>query len=261
MMAMCAAVFGASLLGSLHCAGMCGPFVAFVSSRHPALAPRGSAVVAPAAAYHAARLLVYASLGILFGALGAAVDFGASLTGIQRAAAFLAGGTLILGGLLALLRMTMLRPANAAHDSWYRRWATIGLRHAGTLRPAPRAALTGLLTALLPCGWLWAFVVAAAGAGSSLAGGLLMTAFWLGTLPILVTLGWSAQRLTRVFGERLRLATALALLVLGFMTIGGRINALDGLQRAAAAQHFFSPHDAIQSAATETPACCRSRHE
>ncbi|MBE7450024.1 MAG: sulfite exporter TauE/SafE family protein [Kofleriaceae bacterium] len=41
-----------------------------------------------------------------------------------------------------------------------------------------RAALLGLLSAALPCGWLWAFVVVAAGTGSPVGGALVMTAFW-----------------------------------------------------------------------------------
>lgn len=260
MMALCGAALAASLLGSLHCAGMCGPFVAFVSSPHPSLAPRGTNFFAPIAAYHLARLFVYAMLGSVFGALGAAVDFGGSLAGIQRAAAFLAGGVLTIGGLLALVRAAAPMRISPSR-SWYQRFATFGFNRAGAMRPTPRAALTGFLTVLLPCGWLWAFLVAAAGAGGTVAGGLLMTAFWLGTLPVLVTLGWSTCWLTSLLGERLRMVTALALVGLGLMTIGGRIGALDGVQRATAAQRANSPRETIRSAAEEKPACCRGAHE
>lgn len=57
--------------------------------------------------------------------------------------------------------------------------------------PVVRAAATGLFTTLLPCGWLYAFVVTAAGTGSGtpLHGAALMAVFWLGTLPMMLTVG------------------------------------------------------------------------
>ncbi|HRC54941.1 MAG TPA: sulfite exporter TauE/SafE family protein [Kofleriaceae bacterium] len=51
---------------------------------------------------------------------------------------------------------------------------------------ARRALGLGLLNAVLPCGWLWAFVALAAGTGSALLGASTMLAFWLGTMPALL---------------------------------------------------------------------------
>ena len=77
--------------------------------------------------------------------------------------------------------------------------------------PAPwRAGALGLSSALLPCGWLYAFVVLAAGTGSAGRGATLLLAFWAGTVPALLGLGLSLGRLTALLGARLpRLSAAL----------------------------------------------------
>ena len=103
-----------------------------------------------------------------------------------------------------------------------RRGYTRGLVRVRRTRPAARAWLAGALTGLLPCGWLWAFVVAAAGTGGALAGAAVMAVFWLGTVPAmtggLALAGPLLDRLRR----RLPTVTALALLALGLATLALR---------------------------------------
>lgn len=41
----------------------------------------------------------------------------------------------------------------------------------------------------MPCGWLWAFVITAAGVGTPLRGATVMAVFWAGTLPAMALLG------------------------------------------------------------------------
>ena len=50
--------------------------------------------------------------------------------------------------------------------------------------PVARALLLGLFSTLLPCGWLYAFAVLAAGTGGPWTGMLVMAAFWAGTVPV-----------------------------------------------------------------------------
>lgn len=45
----------------------------------------------------------------------------------------------------------------------------------------------GFLSFLLPCGWLYTFLVSALAAGSAHGGALVMLIFWLSTLPALTT--------------------------------------------------------------------------
>lgn len=260
MITLYTAVFVASFLGSLHCAGMCGPFVVFAVSGRPELAPQKLAMVLPGAAYHAARLTGYVLLGAVFGLLGSAVDFGGGMAGVQRAAAWFAGGTLMLIGVATFVQYLPLRLHSLTAPAWLRAIISLGQRRAAVLRPTPRAALVGALSALLPCGWLWAFVVAAGGTGSAAAGAGLMLAFWAGTMPILASIGLATQRARALLGARLQPVVALALAIIGAMTVTGRIGALNAIQAQAA-----SPVDSHQLTsqveelrATEPP-CCQSR--
>src|SRR3954468_11686289 len=89
MTALFLTVLFASLAGSLHCAGMCGAFVAFaIGVGDPAVkVPRGILL----ALYQVGRLVTYTTLGALAGMLGASVDLGGRLVGIGQAAAMLSG--------------------------------------------------------------------------------------------------------------------------------------------------------------------------
>ena len=101
-----------------------------------------------------------------------------------------------------------------------------------TFSPVRRALVIGLLTTLLPCGWLYAFAAVAGGTASPLLGGLTMAVFWLGTLPVLVSLGVGVQRLSGVLGQKLPHATAIALILVGLWTLVGR-GGLDAASLAA----------------------------
>lgn len=259
-MALLAAVFVASLAGSLHCAGMCGPFVAFAVSGHPRLAPGAAAVLLPQTVYHAARLLVYVVLGAFAGLLGGVLDLGGALAGAGRAAALLAGSTLILFGLVSCLRQFAIRIPAIGYPRWLERRMAAGHRIAASHGPTPRAALIGALSALLPCGWLYGFVLAAAGTGSAVAGAALMLAFWAGTVPMLAGLGMTLHGVGRRLGPRVQLVAALAIVVLGVMTIQGRMGALDGLRGDRALPPTSSEAIAAEVARLDPSdaACCRS---
>lgn len=222
-------VFVASLLGSLHCAGMCGALVAF------ACGSPGGSCTASVWAYNLARGVGYVLLGIVAGSLGRVLDLGAGQVGLPRIATLVAGSLMIAFGVVALLRWRGIRIRPTHAPKWvgrFRNWAHSAAR---SLEPQPRAAAMGLLTALLPCGWLYAFVASAAGTGSPLLGGAVMAAFWLGSVPILAGLGLGAQALTARLGAKLPLATALLMVALGLWTVAGRLRmpAMPAMQPAA----------------------------
>ena len=88
--------------------------------------------------------------------------------------------------------------------------------------PVLRAAVVGLLSGLLPCGWLWAFVVTAAGTGNALSGAAVMTAFWAGTVPALLAVGFGAQLASAPLRRHIPAITAVILVALGLYAIIGR---------------------------------------
>jgi sulfite exporter TauE/SafE len=209
-------VLVASLVGSLHCVGMCGGLVGFYATDER----RRSARWAPHLTYHLTRLLGYTALGAAAGQLGSGLDaVGASL-GIGRLGLLLALLTLVWRGLPALLgrgareRLARLgrQPTRGGMLQRLERTFAALAQRASARPPLWRASALGLSSALLPCGWLYAFVLLAAGAGSARGGALLLLAFWSGTVPALLGLGLGLQRLGPPLRARLpRLSAALVL--------------------------------------------------
>ncbi|MEL6715398.1 MAG: sulfite exporter TauE/SafE family protein, partial [Planctomycetota bacterium] len=164
--------------------------------------------------------------------------------GLAPAAAALAGVTLILSGVILVAKSLGLGLPSRAMDPglarlWLRRVQARALR----MPRASRALTIGATTALLPCGWLYAFFVLAAGTGSAAGGALVMLAFWLGTVPILTALGLGTAGLKQRFGPTLQVATSLALIAFGAWTLAGRTT-LDAHGLAA------------RASAGEQHACC-----
>ena len=224
------AVFLASVAGSLHCGAMCGGFAAAVCSGH-----RGPIV--NLGLFHASRGLAYASLGALAGALGQLGAMANIIAG--RVQAWIGGAVIVaialtgVAGYLRtrapekverLIRIGGSRPSlNAA--TWLQR---LRARGAATLRSGgPIGIVTaGAMTALLPCGWLWSYLLLAAAEPDAPSGLALMVAFWLGTLPILVVVGVSSRRLIGRWGRHAPLASAIILITLGLVTIASKLGVL-----------------------------------
>jgi sulfite exporter TauE/SafE len=224
------AVVTASVLGSLHCVGMCGPLAIWASGAGDAR-PR---LATNASLYHLGRMLTYALVGLLAGMAGELTDLGGQMLGVQLAAARIVGVVMISIGVIQVLRWTSLRrgtanwfspkpsTATVPKQSLISRWLVSLRPIVFTMNPPTRALVTGLLTALLPCGWLYLFALFAAGTGSWVTGPLVMVAFWLGSVPALVGVVMS----TKLFAGRLRqfvpIAVAIMMIVAGGFTLAGR---------------------------------------
>lgn len=217
MLGVLGAVFGASIMGSLHCAGMCGPFVAFYSGQ-----AKGRTAGAAHLAYSAGRLTTYALLGAVAGFIGQALDVLGAAAGLQRTAAILAGSTMIAWGLIALARELGLRLPHLAIGRGLSKPIHRAVRKLQGHSPVLRGLVLGLLTTLLPCGWLYAFVITAAATGSALSGAAVMVAFWAGTLPVLLGMGVSLQWLAGPLRRHVPAATAVVLVCLGVFAVSGR---------------------------------------
>jgi uncharacterized protein len=213
-------IFLASLVGSPHCAAMCGPFLAFAAagSAEPGSAPRWTAT----SGYHAGRLIAYLGLGLAAGALGAGVERLGALAGIGRLAAVVAGVVMVAWGLDTVLAWHGFRSRLHAPAAMQRALGSAA-RRAASMPAGTRALVTGLATALLPCGWLYAFVAAAGGTGTPVRAALVMVVFWSGTLPVMVTVGLGLQRLAGPMRRALPLVTASVVVAIGLLTIAGRL--------------------------------------
>ncbi len=236
----------ASLVGSLHCAGMCGPIAMLAAPARTAGANLSRLV-----AYHGSRILGYAILGTLAGGLGAALDLGGTIFGLQRVALIASGVALVATGAVLLLGMAGVRlPVRVAGSGVGRGYRALHRRIA-LLPPITRAAGLGAASALLPCGWLYAFVVAAAGTGSAAHGALLMVAFGLGSVPTLVLIALSTHGIRRPWPRLAPALAALLLILVGASFLGGRLH-VPALTVEAAAGPI-----AIPSSSSVPLPCCR----
>lgn len=222
MIALAGSVFVAGLLGSAHCAGMCGSFACLASGGDGSRGPRA---LKSSAGYNLGRLASYATLGAIAGAAGAGLDRAGSIAGLARPAAIVAGILLILWGVASLLSALGVRvPMLDIPPALATRIAR-AVRAVQERPPLVRSLAVGALSAALPCGWLYAFVATSAAAGSAIAGATVMAAFWLGTVPMMVAVGMGAQKLLGPFRRRLPVLTASMLVILGLLTVSGRLMA------------------------------------
>ncbi|MBK6306905.1 MAG: sulfite exporter TauE/SafE family protein [Gemmatimonadetes bacterium] len=212
-------VLTASLLGSMHCAGMCGGFVCFYATGADGRAGGTGSHVA----YNVGRLVSYLVLGLLAGVLGQGLDRVGGLVGLSRGAAVVSGTLMIGWGLSTILASRGIRLPRLEGLPVGRNPLGGLLARVRGQRPEVRAAATGLLTTLLPCGWLYAFVFTAAGTGRIDTALGTMAIFWVGTLPMMLSVGYGAQRLTGAFRSRLPMVTAAAVVVMGVLSITGRM--------------------------------------
>lgn len=255
MAAMLATVFLASLVGSLHCVGMCGGLVAFYSG---ADASRGARRWASHVVYNFGRLFTYALLGAIAGAIGSVVDLAGAKAGYGRVAGYVAGGLMIAWGLFTLAQALGVKlPKIPAPRALTRAVSTIYAKLKGK-PPVVRAGALGLFSALLPCGWLYAFAFVAGGTGQAWRGALVMAAFWAGTVPWLAALGVSVQFVAGPIRKHVPVLMALMLMVIGVMAAFDRTHvsfdrALSvGSMRASAIQ-------AGEAADEDTPSCCKGK--
>lgn len=205
-------IFVAGILGSSHCVGMCGPF---------ALAIGGSAVkwrenIARQLIYTAGRIFTYAAMGAFAGFAGWRLASGLPmLRNCAAVLAVVAGLFLLWQGLRAagVLRRKQLRASPSP--------CLAGTFFASFLK-SPRSSdifLAGLFTGMLPCGLVYGFLALAASSSHVGLGALLMTAFGLGTAPVMILTGSGASLLTLGVRKRLYQAAAWCVVLTGVLSI------------------------------------------
>jgi sulfite exporter TauE/SafE len=205
----------ASLAGSLHCAAMCGSFVAAVAGLDPA-ERNGTRLHL---AYHLGRLSTYLGLGAAAGGLGGMMDWAGNRAGLGRVSALFAGALLIAWGVSelfasrGLVRLRRRAPRRAGV------WLGAALARIRGTPPLPRAYLLGLSTTLVPCGWLYAFVMAAAASGRVATAVGSMFVFWLGTLPALIAAGVGLRRLFARLGTHARTVSSVLIVASGVLVL------------------------------------------
>jgi sulfite exporter TauE/SafE len=259
VLALAGTVLASSVLGSAHCAGMCGGLALAASG--PMGAKDGSRTMRQAG-YHVGRLVSYAVVGAIAGLVGAAVDDAGTLVGVQRVAAIVAGSMIALMGVIAIARAVGLRvPAASVPMPMVRMAQRV---HAATLRlpPNARGLPLGLATPLLPCGWLYAFAAIAAASASMPLGAFVMAAFWLGTVPAVVVASNGARIAFARLGRAAPVVAGIAMIAVGLhaaVVRGGAAERAMHEVRGSQVQgvSVVELSNRAEAQAGELPPCCR----
>lgn len=193
------------LVGGAHCAGMCGPLIISLSC---ARAGKGKAW-SGALVYQTGRLASYLLIGLGFAAIGSAF----SVVGWQQALSIVAG--------IAVLAGLYFGPKWMGHALignwvlWIKRQFSARMQSTGM-----RSTFgLGMINGLLPCGLVYVAGASAASYGHALAAMVFMTAFGLGTVPLMMALQFSGNKLSPSFRMKLQKLIPVVWAVMGVLLI------------------------------------------
>ena len=212
-----ATAFVIGLVGSLHCAGMCGGIVSMLHAGQKISARQNlrSAWIA-SLAFNGGRILSYSVAGALAASVGVSV---LGLVGQEN------GHTVMqmLGGLFMIALGLYLA-------GWWNGLAVVekfGLRIWQRLSPMARGVLpiksyvgavkAGLLWGWLPCGLVYSALVLVMSSGDPITGATAMIAFGLGTLPMLAAIGIASERVSVTSKPLIRQSAGLMVMLFGVM--------------------------------------------
>lgn len=218
---LCFAVLSASLIGSAHCVGMCGPFAIMVLNDKDSTSQR----ILSMGWYHVGRAITYMLTGSVAGLAGLWLDQGTSLIGWQQSAAWLTGISMIAFGIFALLRLIKVGTMHFHPPAKLQTLVRAGFRKANKLPKSVRPLAIGSVTGFLPCGWLYAFLLLAIGTSNPLTGALVMLAFWIGTVPALSVVGLGFSKMSQSWKNAIPLCTAVLMILAGISTVSVRAHA------------------------------------
>jgi sulfite exporter TauE/SafE len=208
-----------------HCVGMCGPLTVAFSLSHQQETPSWQQQFYFHTLLNLGRIVSYALVGALIGALGSVLIASGEIAGIgsdlRRWLAILTGIMLIWFGLSQikpdfLPRLPILHPLT--QGSWHNRLSA-GMMKLSLQTKWWTPASLGLIWGLIPCGFLYAAQIKAAQTGNLWMGTVTMLAFGLGTMPTMLGVGVSASRLSADRRSQLFKMGGWVTLTIGLLTL------------------------------------------
>jgi sulfite exporter TauE/SafE len=163
------------LAGSLHCVGMCGPIALALPIQNSGRLKR----IVGAFAYNIGRALMYAALGIIIGLFGQ----GLQLIGLQQIVSVILGLSILLYYLV---------PDFFSGSKFNLFYSKLVYRLKNKFIPFMKKRtissllIVGMINGLLPCGLVYAALVAALALGEIQSAASFMFFFGLATLPMML---------------------------------------------------------------------------
>jgi sulfite exporter TauE/SafE len=193
------------LVGSLHCAAMCGPLALAL----PRTGMGSCGFIAGRIAYNLGRIATYCALGVVFGLVGRSLF----LAGVQRWASIVLGLVLLVG-LSASRRLAFWHPATTLVG-----WLKLRISRLLRERSLLSLAVLGLLNGLLPCGLVYVACAGATSTNGILTGAAYMCAFGMGTVPMMLGISLSGKLMPISVRMQLRKAVPVSVCLLATLLI------------------------------------------
>ena len=184
------------LIGSMHCAGMCGPIA--ISLPYRVGMQTKEETFFKILVYNLGRIITYAIFGLIFGIVGK----GFFTMGIQKWVLIALAIVLIIVALFSIdvesnaLKIPLIDKFNKKVKA--------ALAKALQNATVKSFLYIGILNGFLPCGLVYMAIVAALATGGVLNSVLYMILFGIGTMPMMMALGYGGHLLSTKFRRVLR---------------------------------------------------------
>jgi len=207
------AIIAASIIGSIHCVGMCGALAMTAGAQS-----RKGLVN-----YHLGRLLGYFSVGALAGFLGSEFINSEMKYISLVSTVFLSASFLVIG--FSIMRKGQLHIKQPAFLKLFYQ-NRVGRILESKTSHSVSSFLIGLLSPLLPCGWLYGFILIAVATNNPLWGGILLTSFWIGTLPALSSISLLVKKPIKYFNGKASIYIGIFLIFIGVSSLVLKLSSL-----------------------------------
>jgi uncharacterized protein len=229
------------LIGSLHCAGMCGPITVALPLNNQSWFAR----ISGGLLYNSGRSVTYALLGAIFGLAG----MGLALGGLQQWVSIILGIVMILSVLIPWIGGTKNRLMNMADNiSGLVRKPFVKLLK---VRSYSSLFMIGMLNGFLPCGLVYIALAGALLMSRVYEGSLYMLVFGIGTIPMMLAISVAGNIISQKIKRSLSKVIPMFIILLGILFI------LRGLNLGIP---YISPK-LNQQDQTTTMDCCQPKNQ
>lgn len=197
------------LMGSFHCAGMCGP-IAIALPLHGNSIPQK---IFGGTLYNLGRTLTYGVMGAIFGLLGQGVE----MIGFQQKISIIMGVIMIL----SVVFPSLFRNQYNMEKSWFSLVGKLkkSIGKLFSVHSFSSLFFIGLLNGLLPCGLVYMAIAGAIGTGEVVLGSLYMIMFGLGTIPMMLSIALAGNILSVAIRRKINRLIPVLVVVVGIFFI------------------------------------------
>lgn len=197
------------LMGSFHCAGMCGP-IAIALPLHGNTVPQK---IYGGILYNTGRTITYGLMGAIFGLLGQGVE----MLGFQQKISVVMGSIMILSVFFPAIFKNQYNLNKSAFSLVARLKDKLGQMF--TIRSFSSLFFIGLLNGLLPCGLVYMAIAGSIGTGNALLGSLYMVFFGLGTIPMMLSISLAGNILSSTIQRKINKLIPVLVVVVGIFFV------------------------------------------